>query len=239
VLFDAVVGGTKEGMRRMPIRREAGERKMNAKRMIVAACVLGTCSAVQGELIIPLDGGWQATILDDAIADLSVDYVGDDLLVLEKFADFWEIDDITGLPVPIRILFEQVAPDNETVSRIAITDEIILNHTGLHWWDFHMELLSPLAKWNPADSADFSYEPFTSMAFSDDLSGVDFEGGPGIPTGGSWTPGAESGALFIDVDLSGDEYVCFVLKEFPTVPAPGILSALGLAGLICARRRRT
>ena len=212
---------------------------MNAKRMIVAACVLGTCSAVQGDLVIPLDGGWQATILDDAIADLSVDYLGDDLLVLEKFADFWEIDDITGLPVPIRILFEQVEPDLDTVSRIAITDEIIVNSTGLHWWDFHMVLLSPLATWNPTDSADFSYEPFTNIAFSYDLSSVHFDGGPGIPPDGIWMPGATSGALFIDIDLSGEEYVCFVLKEFPTVPAPGLLTALGLAGLICARRRRT
>jgi len=223
----------------MRIRRETGERKMNAKRMIVAACVLGTCSAALGDLVIPLDGGWQATILDDAIADLSVDYLGDDLLVLEKFADFWEIDDITGAPVPIRILFEQIEPDLDTVSQIAITDEIIVNSTGMHWWDFHMELLAPQATWDPTDSADFSYEPFTSIAFSYDLSSVHFDGGPGIPPDGIWTPGTTSGALFIDVDLSGDEWVCFVLKEFPTVPAPGIWAALGLAGLICARRRRT
>jgi hypothetical protein len=212
---------------------------MDVKQITVAACVLAACTAVRADLVIPLDGGWQATILDDAIADLSVDHLGDDLLVIEKFADFWEIDDTTGLPVPIRILFEQIAPDEETVSRIAITDEIILNHTGMHWVDFHMELLAPQAKWNPDDSADFSFEPFTSMEFSDDLSGVDFFGGAGIPPNGSWTPGAESGALFIDVDLAGEQYVSFVLKEFPTIPAPGALAVLGLAGLVGARRRRT
>ncbi|MDY7108493.1 MAG: hypothetical protein SYC29_07630 [Planctomycetota bacterium] len=209
------------------------------RQTIVAACVLAASAAVRGDLIIPLDGGWQATVLDDAIADLSVDYLGDDLLVIEKFADFWEIDDVTGLPAPIRILFEQVAPDEETVSRIAITDEIILNHTGMHWIDFHLELLGPQATWNPADSADFSHEPFTTMEFSDELHGVDFYGGPGIPPDGIWTPGAESGALFLDVDLSGDEPVSFILKEFPTIPAPAGLALFGLAGVVGARRRRT
>jgi hypothetical protein len=211
---------------------------MNVRQTIVGACVLAACTAVRGDLVIPLDGGWQATVLDDAIADLSVDHLGDDLLVLEKFADFWEIDDVTGLPVPIRILFEQVAPDEETVSRIAITDEIILNHTGMHWVDFHFELLGPQVAWNAEDSSGFSYEPFTTMQFTDDLHGVDFFGGPGVPPGGCWTPGAASGALFLDVNLSGDEPVCFILKEFPTIPAPGGMALLGLAGVVGARRRR-
>jgi len=201
---------------------------------VSAVAGLSLTALACGELVIPLDGGWQATVLDDAMADLSVDFLGEDLLVLEKFAEFWKLDDMTGTPVPIRIMFEQVASDAETVSRIAITDEMIINHTGLGWLDFHMELLSPIAVWNPEDSADFSYDPFETMAFSDDLHSVDFDDGF-IPDDGVWMPGMTSGALYIDIDLSPTDPVCFVLKEFPT-PAPGAWALLA-AGFLAARRR--
>ena len=209
---------------------------MKNARVLSCVMALGAGGLAWADLIIPLDGGWQATVLGDSVADLGVDFVGEDLLVLEKFADFWEIDPVTGAPAPIAILFEQVAPDEETLSRIAITDEVVLNHTGLTWVDFHIKLLGPQVMWNPEDSADFSYDPFGVMEFSEDLHSVDFSEGS-IEDGGMWTPGLASGALYIDVDLSPVDPVSFVLKELPTIPGPWGMVVLGIGWLGLPGRR--
>ncbi len=212
---------------------------MNNRKMLAAACVLSICSgAVAGDIIF-LDGGWQATILDGGDVDLAVDLwnPNDGLLILEKYVNFYEINDVTGHPSPVRILFEQIAPDEDTASRIAITDEMILNNTGMDWAGFHMDLLGANALWDHDASADFSHDPFDVMEFSTDYSSVDFYDGT-ILAGGIWTPGIDAGALYIDIDLSGDEYASFVLKEFPTIPSPGVALLLGIAGLLARPRRR-
>ncbi len=212
---------------------------MNLQKTTTAACVMFFCQAALAGNSFMLDGGWQATILDGGDVDLAVDYwdPGAGLLVLEKYANFYEIDDVTGTPSPVRILFEQIEPDALTASTIAITDELVLNNTGMDWTDFHMALLGTNAIWDGDASAGFSHDPFANMTFSTDFSTVNFDGGT-VFAGDSWTPGIDSGALFIDIDLSGNEYVSFVLKEFPTIPAPGAAVLLCLAGLLTAPRRR-
>lgn len=196
------------------------------------------CLAVsaQAQIIIDLGGGWQAKIFN-AQVDLTVDFFDfeKDILVLEKFANFTEIDKKTGLPAPLSIAFTQIAPDDETVSHIVLTDAFIFNNTGVDWSAFREILLGDHVAFDPEDTSDFSIDPFTTMNFIDKNREVIFSGGT-VFDGTIWTPGVVSGALVINVDLSGDDPVKFVLKELP-VPAPGALAII-VGGMLVSRRRR-
>ena len=206
-----------------------------------AVCVFSgaaLCVAVpaQAQIIIDLGGGWEAKIFN-ADVDLTVDFFDfeKDILVLEKFANFTEIDKKTGLPAPLSIAFTQIAPDDETVSHILLTDAFIFNNTGVNWSVFRETLLGDNVAFDPDESSDFSIDPFTEMDFIDNNTEVIFSGGT-VFDGTIWTPGVASGALVINVDLSGDDPVKFVLKELP-VPAPGALVLLA-GGMLVSRRRR-
>lgn len=215
------------------------ESAMNTKIFfaVVAAAILVTPIA-QADIVIDLGGGWQATIFNENQVDLIVDLVDfdQDILVLQKFADFIEIDDKTGLPAALSIAFEQIAPDEATISHILLTDMFLINHTGVNWSSFRDILLGSSAAFDPVASADFSIDPFTQMSFNGDNTEVNFSGGL-IADGINWTPGLESGALYIDIDLSQDDPVAFILKELP-VPAPGAIVLLAFPALSANRRRR-
>ena len=105
------------------------ERAVMRTNLVLMACVgaLVLCPTASADVIIDLGGGWQATIFDEDDVSLAVDFVSleDNLLVIQKFANFDSIDPLTGLPDPARILFNQIADDDHTVSRIFIADEII------------------------------------------------------------------------------------------------------------------
>jgi hypothetical protein len=202
-----------------------------------AAVAFTMASAAQAALVLNLGGGWQATIEDEDQVDLAVDFVSivDNVLVLEKFANFISIDPFTGMPVGIAIAFNQIAPDAQTVSKIIITEEIIGNNTGLGWIGFREDLLGSVATFNQGESAAFSINPFTNRTYSAGSDSVLFDGGF-VASGSIWSPGTISGGLVIDIDLSGDQAAKFVLKELPQVPGPASLALLGLAA--CAARRR-
>lgn len=187
-------------------------------------------------ITLSLGGGWQATIFEPIDVGLAVDHVDLDqnLLVLEKFANFNKLDPITGLPVPVNILFTQVGGDAETVTRIVLTDEILLNNSGIAWESFRNVLLGNAAKFDPVASAGFSIAPFTTTTYLNGDSEVEFAGGV-VPHGTIWTPGLASGGLYINVDLSSDKPVSFVLKEIP-IPEPTTLM-LVLGGALLIRRR--
>lgn len=189
-------------------------------------------------VVIDLGGGWQATIFDDEQVDLVVDKVDfdQDILVLQNFADFSHIDPITGLPAALSIAFQQIAPDEETVSRIVLTDMFLFNDTGVNWSSFREILLGTSVAFDPVASADFSIDPFANMLFNNDNTEVEFSGGS-IANGSIWTPGLDSGALYINIDLSQDNPVSFVLKALP-VPAPGVLLLLTCPVLFTQGRRR-
>src|SRR5262245_3331715 len=97
---------------------------------LLTAAALILSSSANAALVLNLGGGWQATITDEANVDLAVDFVSlqDNILVIEKFANFISVDPFTGMPMPVHISFNQIAPDSQTVSRIVITDEIIANN---------------------------------------------------------------------------------------------------------------
>lgn len=202
-----------------------------------AAVVLTTTA--RADLVVDLGGGWEAVIFEPNLVGLAVDFVSieNDILVIEKFADFFGVDPITGQPVPARIAFTQTGSDAETVSRIVITDELLANHTGSAWTGFQMSLLGSSATFDAAASADFSIDPFSSMTFSDDASTAFFSGGS-VADGDFWTPGAVSGGLWIDVDLSGTAPVTFILKEIAVIPAPAATAVLAFAATLVGRRRR-
>ncbi len=203
---------------------------------VLAGTALCLSVSAQGDVIIDLGGGWEATIFNEQV-DLVVDFVDfdKDIIVLQKFANFTEIDKKTGLPAPLSIAFAQIAPDDETVSHIVLTDAFIFNNTGVNWSAFREMLLGGHVAFDPEASGDFSIDPFTAMDFIDNNTEVIFSGGT-VFDGTIWTPGVDSGALVINVDLSRDDPVKFVLKELP-VPAPGAL-ALVACGMLVPRRRR-
>ncbi len=208
-------------------------------RTLASFCCLGLAASVaQADVTIALGGGWEAVIFQENLVDLAVDYVSieDDVLVIEKFANFASIDPFTGQPDPIRIAFNQVGTDAETVSRIVIADELVANNTGFDFYQFEMVLLGAQATWDQAGSAGFSINPFTEMDFIGDQN-VLFSGGT-VEDGTFWTPGELTGELIIDIDLSNTTPSTFILKEIAMVPAPAAVALLGLAGLSTRRRRR-
>lgn len=197
--------------------------------------------AALADVVIDLGGGWQATIFDEEDIGLAVDFVSldENILVIQKFANFDSIDPLTGLPDPARIMFNQIADDAHTVSRIVFADQIITNNTGMHWTSFQEVLMGGVATFDPVASADFDVDPFTTTEYSNGDSIVTFSGGT-VFDGDVWTPGlgngGDGGALYINIDLSGDA-AKFVVKEI-AIPAPGALALLGVAGLAGRRRRR-
>jgi len=212
---------------------------MSPRHAVFLLAAFGAAPLAPAGVVVQLGGGWEAEIFDPVDVDLITDFVSieNNILVIEKFAAFDQIDPLTGSPVPVNILFRQNAPDIFTVSRIAITDEIIFNDTDSPWNRFDMALLGAAARWNVEQSAGFSFEPFDQRTYSDDLRTVSFTQGL-IGAGQSWTPGLQNGAMIIDINEDGGP-VNFVLKEIPySVPAPGVLVLMAGLLFVSSRRRR-
>jgi hypothetical protein len=199
--------------------------------------MLAAAGAAQADpLVRDLGGGWQVTIFDSDLVDVVTDYVDDDILVLEKAAEFTEIDPETMQPAPINLVFQQILPDAQTTPRIILTNEIILNHTGQDWTSFKEILIDAgQVMFNQGLSATFSISPFTTRTYNGLSTEVTFAGGV-VPDGSLWVPGLESGGLVIEVDLSAQGPVTFTLKELP-IPEPAS-AVLLCAGALALRRFR-
>lgn len=217
------------------------------RNVLLAGGVLGAVAAsANAQLTIPLidpstnaASGWEVVIFDPAHVDIVTDFVSlqNNRVVIQKFAEFNRIDPFTGAPEAVLIDFRQVAADAQTVSQIVITDERLINNTGVDWVDFENILVdSGQAVFNQGLMSDLSIAPFTQQEFKNGgtihrvFDGV-------VAAGATWLPGMAQGGIVIDVDLSNDSPVIFTLKELPSVPAPGSVALLAIGGLIARRRR--
>lgn len=209
---------------------------MSRFHLTVCGVCFGLAGAASAE-IIDLGGGWQAELFSDNVSLESFGAV-DGVLTIEKTATFTEIDEFTGEPKPINIVFSQIADDANTASTIIIASESLTNMTGLNWTDFEFLLVdSGNATWNQADMADLDIAPFASDEYLDaNTIYRTFDGV--VPDGATWNPGAAAGEFVININLSGDNPLVFSLKEAPSIPAPASIAVVGLLGLGATRRRR-
>jgi hypothetical protein len=201
---------------------------------------LGASSPTAAGRVITLgNSGWQA-IFDPALdpyVDLMVDQVTHDTVYLEKSAEFRDPPNQGVFPA-IAIVFQQIAAN--AVPHIVITDEIVTNHTGANWTDFHFNLLDHNeAKFDHATV--FNTDPFSHQQFVNDDNGFWVDGfGTGhngadavIPNNGIWFP---HGRLIIDATPHANlPFALFSFKEQPT-PEPASALLL-LAGALFLRRR--
>jgi hypothetical protein len=198
--------------------------------------------SVLADITIDIGGGWQATIRDEDNVQLQINVIDFDnnRIILQKFAKFFKVD-ADGNPLPQNIVFEQIAPDDETISRFFIDEMHIFNGTQVDWIGFEERLLGDDVSWDQALSAGFAadIDPFTTMDFFTPNGHTDIItfGGGVVPADAQWNPGDDSGALVINVDLSQDGPVKFILRETPIVPAPAA-GALLAAAILGRRRRR-
>lgn len=195
-------------------------------------------SASADPIVKDLGGGWEVTIFDPDHLDFVTDAVVGDTLVIQKFAEFTSVDEFTGEPTPLLATFRQTNPDASTATKIVITDEVIINETGLDWVCFRMVLVDHgQATWNPDASADFSIDPFQDRVYRDGNTEVEFFDGV-VANNSTWTPGFANGGLQADINLGADDPVTFTLKEIPTIPSPGAMALAAIGGLLAAARRR-
>jgi len=215
----------------------------------VAALFMGAASPVHAGFI-DIGGGWRvewAASLD-GLVDVNTLGVEGDAVFIQKSAEFTQAP-VNGVFPAIPIVFRQI--DAVAVSNIVIDDEIIINSTGVDWFDFHMVVLNhgdalfdPVATMDSGGGGPIGWtiDPFTLASFSAGLTELDISGGV-VTAGSSWFPGdgADDGQLWISVvpgDGVNSPFTNFTLKEFPTVPAPSALALLALGGLGGRRRRR-
>lgn len=202
--------------------------------IVAAAALLVTSGTGHGSLIA---GGWEISAFDEDHVDVVVDFVdvGNNILVIEKFAKFDAIDPFTDAPASLSVSFRQVADDADTVSRIVITEEFLSNNTDLAWGGFR-EILMGKASFAQEQFKSFTIAPFTKRELLDGGKEAFFFGGV-IEPGTTWNPGFGASGLQIDVNLTAGP-VTFVLKEMPVIPAPGAAWLLALAGLLSRRAGR-
>lgn len=204
-----------------------------------AALLLALAGSALGEQVTRnIGNGWTVTTPNVDVIDVYRDAtVGGNVPVLEKFATFSDFS-------PLDLIFTQIAPNAATSTRIIITDEYVFNNTGLPWSSFTLALLD-----GPQGSATFNeaqtnpnINPFTTGTLSPDLKLATAFGGS-VPQFTFWTPGVNSGAFVIDVQLSqidnAEFRTSFTLRETPGfIPAPGAATLALMGGAFASRRRR-
>jgi hypothetical protein len=195
------------------------------------------------------DSGWSAVLVDDMHNGVVVDSISPCGVRIE-IAKTFSLGPDDGKFPPNLIEFYQRLDDASTVLTIQITSEAVTNDTGADWTDYHWEIVGEGAAFDRAasESSGFSFEPFTDSVWgpapdgwsSDHAISLDVSGGS-VADGETFFPGSTQGKLYVDVDLSGEEPVSFLLKQYPT-PEPGTMALLGAGVLVLLarpRRRRT
>jgi len=196
--------------------------------------------------------GWTATFDDNV--DLTVLSTSNNgvVLSLQKFADFTNPSDTTGVPETLNIVFRQTA--RNAVKQIAIEEETVLNDSGVDWSGFRFLLSGGVNGNTPSfdteASSGFSTDPFGAKEFLNANKELRVSGGTLSSAAGSniWRPGRSAGALFINAApfSSGSLDQNFVFSEQPilgsvVIPLPAAawttLSGLLAGGLLVVSRK--
>ena len=228
---------------------------MNARTLFLTTLtVLMSISLAPASVTVDLvdssgnDSGWSMILADDVHNGVVIDGVNAAaVFVTIEIAKDYYLPMANGVFPPNVIGFRQRLDDSLTVGTIRITDEVITNHTGREWTDYHWEILDSTAAFDrtATEASGFSTGPFTTDTWGPAPSGwtaqhsasLSVAGGV-VPNGGVYLPGMASGWLEIDVDLAQDDSD-FDLTQYPT-PEPGtlVLLALGGAAVLGRRMRR-
>lgn len=135
----------------------------------------------------------------------------------------------------IEIVFRRT---EDAPTRLIIGKEIVTNHTGVTWTDFHIALGTNSVGFDSSIGTP-SGTPFTHVTFSHFYGygdgypvRIDFDGGT-VPANGTFRPGETSGDIVI---VTRPQAVTFVLKEWPTVPEPLSMVLLAVGGMFLRRR---
>jgi hypothetical protein len=212
--------------------------------IVAAASTSAFAATIQ--LIDPvtgLDSGWQASFPDSQDIDIVVDLVTPDAVFIQKFVDYEDTVGPGGLIPGVTIDFTQTLSDADTVPSIIILDEALTNLTGTDWDGFNILLANRDDVWFNVDlSSGFDTSPFANQVFTDFVDGNEnraqtlrMDGGI-VPNLGTFFPGAGSGELWINVDLSGSDVTSFILKQVP-VPEPAGIALLTMGIVLVGRRR--
>lgn len=212
-------------------------------RAVVLSAGFGVASAAAD--VIPLGGGWQASVNATSNVGIVVDAVGADFVLIQISKDFKDPPGPGGVFPPVLIDFQQVDTDANTKPNIIIADETVTNLTGVDWSDFHWAVLDNGQAWfDVPASAGFDTSPFGNQMFDDpdnvfgdpDKATDLWVDGGIVPNNSSFFPGIAGGQLAMGIDLSSTNPVSFTLKEFPT-PEPTTALLLGVLAAFGLRRR--
>ena len=191
-----------------------------------------------------IESGWEVEILE-ATTGVSVTHVDSESVTITVTKDYGpyvykEFFDEYVFPIGF-LTFRQVDPDAETVDKIIILSETIVNNTGAAWDRFKW-VLTPLgdadANFNTGES-DWNVSPWFGDLSEGSYEFVATKGttGTGVDNHATFSPDDK---LVIDVDLdSSDASIGVELKQIPAPePATMILLAAGLPFLLKRKRLR-
>lgn len=212
----------------------------------LAGCLLAAVPTAGGATIplkdvFGIDSGWDADIPDDIHTGIVVDKVTSSYVRIEIFKDLDQPAREGDFP-PHLIQFHPRT--GSAVSTIRITDETIINDTGMPWTDYHWSIVGLGASFNTTltDASGFSVSPFQTKTWGPLVStGHSRQLGVSngvIAPGSVYRPGLAKGELVIDILPSLDlPSRTFTLMQYPT-PEPATLVTVVLGGLIALARRR-
>ncbi len=197
------------------------------------------------------ESGWAVVLspaMEEVVSVSLLPFNIEDAVVIEIDKEFKQLPDEMGIFSPIVIEFQKLSED--AVSNIIISDEYIVNNTGVEWFDFHMLLIvgDQQAGFNPnyipsgdqfEDVSYGMYYGYDDMPIGLDFMDIDGHGVLPSPAGDDvFWPGQAEGKILIEINPAMDVGQRFRLKEFPTVPEPVTLILFGMGALLTLTHRR-